>query len=71
MFLAMDGDITAAEARFLGRLAGAGSCGGGERGRERGRAEVEREKVDGGLSGEGGRGGGEDGRERYETAWQG
>lgn len=34
MFLAIDGDITAAEARFLGRLAGAGSCGGGKRERK-------------------------------------
>lgn len=43
MFLAIDGDITAAEARFLGRLAGAGFCAKVERGS----GEVEREKVDG------------------------
>ncbi|EFN66040.1 hypothetical protein EAG_14538 [Camponotus floridanus] len=47
MFLAIDGDITATEARFLGRLAGVGSCAEVERGS----GEVEREKADGkGLS---------------------
>jgi len=43
MFLAIDGDITAVEARFLGRLAGAGFCAEVERGS----GEMEREKVDG------------------------
>lgn len=43
MFLAIDGDITAVEARFLGRLAGVGFCAEVERGS----GEVEREKVDG------------------------
>lgn len=43
MFLAIDGDITAAEARFLGRLAGVGFCAE----MERGSGEVEREKADG------------------------
>lgn len=43
MFLAIDGDITAAEARFLGRLAGAGFCAEVERGS----GEMEREKADG------------------------
>lgn len=43
MFLAIDGDITAAEARFLGRLTGAGFCAEVERGS----VEMEREKVDG------------------------
>lgn len=62
MFLAIDGDITATEARFLGRLTGVGSCAEVERGS----GEVEREKADGkGLSagGEGReRGGGGDTR---------
>lgn len=75
MFLAIDGDITAAEARFLGRLAGVGFCAKVERGS----GEVEREKVDGmgfaaGWKGEResrreGRKGGKGGR--YETAWRG
>lgn len=67
MFLAIDGDITAVEARFLGRLAGAGFCAEVERDS----GEVEREKVDGtGLPvGWAGEREGEGGR--YETAWQG
>lgn len=62
MFLAIDGDITAAEARFLGRLTGVGSCAEMERGSD----EVEREKADGkGLSAGGeGREGGEAIRDR-------
>lgn len=59
MFLAIDGDITATEARFLGRLAGVGSCAEVERGS----GEVEREKADGkGLSAGRERGGGGDTR---------
>jgi len=37
MFLAIDGDITAAEARFLGRLAGLDSVRGEERRRRDGK----------------------------------
>lgn len=58
MFLAIDGDITAVEARFLGRLAGDGFSAKVERGS----GEVEREKVDGmGLAMEGREGGRERG----------
>lgn len=53
MFLAIDGDITAVEARFLGRLAGGWRGWLDSAEVERGRAEVEREKVVGGAEGVG------------------